>query len=165
MGNFPKSIEPDNTQHTLIHCMFLKYSLILFMFNFQRPKAETKFRQRLVTDGRVSAQDASAATWIIGCSRCATWCGMLWYGKVRSGCGKVRYGVVEVCQLALGSTVWPWPHYPSMPEIVEPQVTQPTPPASIAYLFLHPFAAQPGYFVFLAGKQHAEDLLTKWELS
>ena len=83
-------------------CMFLKYNLILFTFNFQRPKAETKFRQRLVTDGRVSAQDASAATWIMataglgavppyhtmpnipyqsipyiwlmGWSRCASWC-------------------------------------------------------------------------------------------
>ena len=53
--------------------MFLKYNLILFRLNFQRPKAESKFRQRLVTDGRVSAQDASAATWIIGCSRCAIW--------------------------------------------------------------------------------------------
>ena len=45
--------------------MFLEYYLILFRFNFERPKAESKFRQRLVTDGRVSAQDASAATWIM----------------------------------------------------------------------------------------------------
>ena len=58
--------------------MFLKYNLILFMFNFQRAKAETKFRQRLVTDGRVSAQDASAATWVIGRAAAE----QRWQGKV-----------------------------------------------------------------------------------
>ena len=35
-------------------------------FHAHSKKVETKFRQRLVTDGRVSAQDAPAATWIIG---------------------------------------------------------------------------------------------------
>ena len=35
-------------------------------FHAHSKKVETKFRQRLVTDGRVSAQDASAATWVIG---------------------------------------------------------------------------------------------------
>ena len=35
-------------------------------FHAQSKKVEIKFRQRLVTDGRVSAQDVSAATWVIG---------------------------------------------------------------------------------------------------
>ena len=45
-----------------------------------------------------------------------------------------------------------------MPEIVEPQVTQATPPASIAYLFLQPFYSST-WILFFAGKQQAEDLL------
>ena len=44
----------------------IQYFLLMNCFHAHSKKVETKFRQRLVTDGRVSAQDASAATWVIG---------------------------------------------------------------------------------------------------
>ena len=71
----------------------IQYFLLMNCFHAHSKKVETKFRQRLVTDGRVSAQDATAATWVIAYSRCAIWwsaflcyslvcCGAVWYGVV-----------------------------------------------------------------------------------
>ena len=71
----------------------IQYFLLMNCFHAHSKKVETKFRQRLVTDGRVSAQDASAATWVIGRAAAE----QRWQSKTRCTCYQQSKGAEQRC--------------------------------------------------------------------